>query len=80
MHFKILAFGIAKDIVGARTIEWEATRELTIKELIQDIISKYPELKDLASIKIAVNEEYVEDQYLIQTHDEVALIPPVSGG
>lgn len=80
MHFKILAFGIAKDIVGSRTIPWETSGKITVKELVQAIIAKYPELKDLASIKIAVNEEYVENEYLIQDQDEIALIPPVSGG
>ncbi len=80
MQIRILAFGIAKDIIGSRSIDWNMEGPKRADELKKEIISTYPALSDLASIKIAVNEAYVEDDYEIHENDEVAIIPPVSGG
>jgi molybdopterin synthase sulfur carrier subunit len=40
----------------------------------------YPPLKELASYMIAVNNNYASDTQTILSTDEIALIPPVSGG
>jgi molybdopterin synthase sulfur carrier subunit len=40
----------------------------------------YPNLKGLKSLLIAVNNEYAEDSVELLESDEIALIPPVSGG
>jgi len=40
----------------------------------------YPELGKLSSLAIAVNNSYAQDEEEINSYDEIALIPPVSGG
>jgi molybdopterin synthase sulfur carrier subunit len=80
MEINILAFGIAKEIFGASTIGIElpaGANTATFKNLLED---KYPKLKQLASYMVAVNNEYAEDKLVITERDEVAIIPPVSGG
>ncbi|HEY0741333.1 MAG TPA: MoaD/ThiS family protein [Chryseosolibacter sp.] len=78
-RFKIKAFGITKDIIGAResVVEVEAA---TVDQLKKILFEKYPKLASLKSLFIAVNHNYAEDGQTIVETDEIALIPPVSGG
>jgi molybdopterin synthase sulfur carrier subunit len=43
-------------------------------------MTNYPALEKLRSLFIAVNQQYAEDNQSINETDEIALIPPVSGG
>lgn len=72
-------FGIAKDIVGSSTLNIE--QELsTVDDLLSYLKSKYPAFKELTSLLVAINDEYADTVTEINSGDEVALIPPVSGG
>lgn len=72
-------FGIAKDIVGSSTLNIE--QELsTVDDLLSYLKSKYPAFKELTSLLVAINDEYADTVAEINSGDEVALIPPVSGG
>lgn len=72
-------FGIAKDIVGSSTLNIE--QELsTVEDLLSYLKSKYPAFKELTSLLVAINDEYADTVAEINSGDEVALIPPVSGG
>jgi molybdopterin converting factor subunit 1 len=77
--YTILAFGIAKDILGGRQCEIELTGN-TVAALRTALLGRYPALAGLRSLMIAVNSEYAEDGVLLEERDEIALIPPVSGG
>ena len=80
MIIKILAFGISKDIVGSHSISIEAGEDLQVS-LLREILNKtYPKLKELKSYMIAINNNYVLPEIFIDENDEVAIIPPVSGG
>jgi len=80
MEISILAFGIAKDIFGATSVNIQLDKEATTADLKTLLETKYPRLKQLASYMVAVNNEYAEDNSRITERDEVAIIPPVSGG
>jgi sulfur-carrier protein len=79
VKYKVKAFGITKDILGGRetVIEMEGTAVHDLRKYLND---RYPELKGLRSLFIAVNSNYAEDHIQLQETDEIALIPPVSGG
>ena len=79
MKVKVLAFGIAKEIFGNSSIEVELNDRDT-SGLKQTLEQKYPRLKHLASYMVAVNNEYAQDDLQISERDEIAIIPPVSGG
>lgn len=80
MQLNILLFGIARDIMGGRSLEYKVAPEAKVSDLLQSLQKDYPKLEGLASLKIAVNNEYVENDYVLQPTDEVVVIPPVSGG
>ena len=80
MKINILAFGIAKEIFGVSTITVELTDAATTADMKALLEERYPKLKQLASYMVAVNNEYAEDKLIITERDEVAIIPPVSGG
>ncbi|WP_044202745.1 MoaD/ThiS family protein [Flammeovirga sp. OC4] len=78
---KILLFGITKDIIGSSTLDFSIDQtDLTSESLLGILKEKYPELSKLRSIALAVNGEHANGTEVISDRDEVALIPPMSGG
>lgn len=81
MKIKLLAFGIAKDILKAQKMEVSIPQEaVNIHHLKEYLLSNYPEFSKLRSLSLAVNDEYQEDDFSLNDRDEVVIIPPVSGG
>ena len=77
---KILAFGIVKEIFSNSIAEVNIRGEVTVDKLKNYLEEKYPGLGKLGSYMIAVNNEYASGKDIIAEGDEVAIIPPVSGG
>jgi molybdopterin converting factor subunit 1 len=77
---KILAFGIAREILGGSMIEMDLAENATVTDLKQLLVTQYPRLNRLNSLLIAVNMEYAQPHHILKPSDEIALIPPVSGG
>ncbi|TSJ39404.1 MoaD/ThiS family protein [Mucilaginibacter corticis] len=80
MKVNILAFGIAKDIFGGPAIDVELFNDATVFNLKFLLEKQYPQLKKLATYMVAVNNEYALDGDTVHERDEIAIIPPVSGG
>ncbi len=80
MVLSILCFGIVKDFVKADVIEFNLDAPYTVTLLRTKLESKYQKLSDLKSYLIAVNQEIANDDTKIKEGDELAIIPPVSGG
>ena len=78
-RFKIRAFGITKDLLGGKDTVIEI-RGTTVGELKEELSERFPELSGLKSLFVAVNNDYADDERVLQPTDEIALIPPVSGG
>lgn len=78
----VLLFGIAKDIVGKSQLQFSESDDIprTVLELKNRISVQYPEFSKLSSLAVAVNSEYAEDDVSLNGSDEIAIIPPVSGG
>ncbi|MBL7874349.1 MAG: MoaD/ThiS family protein [Cyclobacteriaceae bacterium] len=79
MVVKIKAFGISRDILGKREVDFELSG-VSVGDLRNTLGQRYPDLKKLNSLFIAVNQAYAPDETLLKQTDEIALIPPVSGG
>ena len=75
-----MAFGIAKDIIGGPTLKIEVAKGTSIEKLKSLLCERFPDFEKLRSLKIAVNEEYRTDDFVVGERDEVVIIPPVSGG
>ena len=79
MKVTVLAFGIAKDIFGGSSadVNIDGSTTANLKKALE---TTYPRLKQLASYMVAVNSEYAQDDTQLTERDEIAIIPPVSGG
>ena len=80
MKIKVLAFGIAKDIFGGTSLEVELEEGASVQSLKTLLEQRFSRLLLLSSYMIAVNNEYAGRDMLITERDEIAIIPPVSGG
>ncbi|MDF9798239.1 molybdopterin converting factor subunit 1 [Catalinimonas alkaloidigena] len=80
MQLNILLFGVTKEIVGEQRLKLELPQEASVSILLQSLKQNYPALENLESMLVAVNNEYSEQDQRLQESDEIAIIPPVSGG
>jgi len=80
MEIKILAFGIAKDILGHRKISMDLPERSTVADLRAQLTNQFPSFDKLRSLRFALEQEYVADDQPLRPQDEVIIIPPVSGG
>ena len=81
MQVRVLFFGRLKEIVGRA----EETAELSVGARVEDLFARYgklfPELAAFRSSVVAsVNQEFAEWRAPLAAGDEVAFLPPVSGG
>lgn len=81
MKFTIQLFAGIAEALNSNHIELEARSIVTVKELIELLIEQYPQHEALIKSCIpAVNQQYAEAETALNESDEIALIPPVSGG
>ena len=80
MKYKLRAYGITRDILGDRYYELELKNRASVADLRRVLYQAHPRLQDLKSLMIAVNDEYAEEDAELKINDDIALIPPVSGG
>lgn len=76
----VLFFGIARDLTGQSTVSIPLRGEVSVGDLISQLHQRYPALTGIRSLLVAVNGEYAEVGQLLTNADEIAIIPPVSGG
>ena len=80
MNIKILFFGITADLIGESELDLVVSSSISIGAFKAVLKEKHPQLKNIESYAIAVNEVYAEDNFTIKEGDVVAIILPVSGG
>ena len=82
MRVKLVFYGGLKRKVGAREQELSLdSNELTVEKLLDALAQRYPQLRgSLPSVACAVGSQIVGREHHIRDGDEVALLPPVSGG
>ena len=80
MNLTILLFGISTDLIGEKSIFFSVSPSTTVSEFKILIQEKYPQLSQINSYAIAINESYASNETVLKENDMVAVIPPVSGG
>jgi len=81
MKLQLRFFAGLRERVGKREAEQEIDEGATVADLWATLCRESPQLSDYtSSVSFAVNREYVDSDYALKEGDEVALIPPVSGG
>ena len=78
---KVLLFGAAADRAGIRQTEISMGGGATLEELWSILADRYPGLVPMRdTLAFAVNSEYARMDDRVSPGDEVAVLPPVSGG
>jgi MoaE-MoaD fusion protein len=81
MRVRVLFFGRLKDIVGRSEEDAELSEGARVEDLFARYGRSFPELAQFrASVVASVNQEFAEWRAPLSSGDEVAFLPPVSGG
>lgn len=76
-----LFFARAQELAGVSEITLEIQDGWTTANCFEAVIAKYPALKAISScLIVALNHDYVTEPVVVKHGDELALIPPISGG
>lgn len=78
---KVLFFAALGEAVGTEEADVDLTEEVSVERLVEMVEAEYPNLvKFDRSYRVAVNQVFATAEQPVRPGDEVALIPPVSGG
>jgi len=81
MILRVRLFARARDLGGAEMLTVELPAGATVAELRRRIADASPALATvLPRCAVAVNSDFAEETRALTANDEVALLPPVSGG
>jgi len=81
MTVRVLYFGVLADRIGKREVVFSVAADATVAALLDALASTYEDVKVMCDkLAVAVNLEYVKADCVLKDGDEVAIIPPVSGG
>ncbi len=81
MQVHVLFFGMLKDLTGRESESLNLPENATLEDVLNHYEEQIPRLKDFAaSMAMSVNQEYSGLDTKLNPGDEVALLPPVSGG
>ena len=78
---RVLYFGVLRDVFGRGDEEMELAEGASVADLIAACRGRYAGVGEIwDSMAVAVNQEYARAEMMLREGDEVALLPPVSGG
>lgn len=81
MQVRVLFFGVLKDLAGRGSEALTLHEQATARDVIQHYEQRFLSLKGtFGSIAISINQQYAQPGDRLRAGDEVALLPPVSGG
>ena len=73
-------FGSYRELIGKDKIILKLTEQMTVRDLKRMILELYPVLLTKVQLVNAVNRKIADDATMVNQLDEVAILPPVSGG
>lgn len=81
IRIHLLYFAFVKDKTGVEFDLLELPSDTSVKSLIKIILEKYPGLGNIVDmIQISVNYKIVDVDTILKDGDEIAFLPPISGG
>jgi len=81
MKIKVKFFASYKEAVGTDEIDLDLGKGSDVSQLLAAVKKMHPAIGELIEpLIVSVNKEYAEFDKVLKEGDEVALLPPVSGG
>jgi MoaE-MoaD fusion protein len=81
MRVTVLFFGVLKEVLATQSQALDLPDGATVKALLEHYRASQPHPQSLwSSLAVAVNQTYASHDTLLRDGDEIALLPPVSGG
>jgi molybdopterin converting factor subunit 1 len=81
LKIKIILFASAREIVGREKVEMEFKEGVRLSDCKAALLNTFPSMgKIIEKCRYAVNMDIKNDEYILNEGDEVAVLPPVSGG
>jgi molybdopterin synthase catalytic subunit len=81
MRVRVLFFGMLRESVGKSSEEIELPKGASVRDVLGHYESQIPRLgESIPSLAVAVNQQYARFDTELNANDEIALLPPVSGG
>lgn len=79
MNVTVRCFAMVRELLGQDRLEVELPDGASVEDLLRKLADDSPELPRLP-LAFAVNQAYAKSDHVLAEGDEVALIPPISGG
>jgi len=81
MRVRVRLFSTYREIVGAGDVAWTANSGTTLTDFLDAFLRRHPRLTPHRdTMLLAVNQAFAAPSTVLREGDEVALLPPVSGG
>ncbi len=81
MEIELLLFASLRDVIGSSKMKIDLPAGATVTDLLSRVGQEHPELlSKLAHVRVAIGDEFADNDAIIPNDQEIALIPPVSGG
>jgi len=81
IEVRVLLFASLAASVGKRELSLAAPTGATVADVVAMLAASHPPIAAMADrLAMAVSHDYVEPSHVLKSGDELALIPPVSGG
>jgi len=81
MEIHVRFFASVRERLNRSEASCSVAMGATVSDVLDQLCQQYPALEIVrGSLSVAVNREYVDATHRLSENDEVALIPPVSGG
>jgi molybdopterin converting factor subunit 1 len=77
----VRSFAIFREILGSKILSIKIENNSSVEDVLLHLQELYPATSSIINVSMfAVNQKYVEKTHILKNEDELALIPPVSGG